>query len=101
MHETTHSLMQAVDEYQKSKINLVTTTTLAVQQVVAPVPPSFDWIFLFQCIGAFYVALQIIHILYRFFNFSKEVLKDAKRRKQQPKDAKANASIRKQEKGHP
>jgi hypothetical protein len=79
-HDTTSGLMQAVDEYLKSKTNLVVSLGVAGAQVAAPlaVENPFDWVFLFQSIGAVYISMQIIYMIFKFVNFLREVKKDAK-----------------------
>ncbi len=87
------NLLHAVDEYLKSKLSIgLSLASAGVQFVTAPkvleaseeiaaycarvaAENSFDWIFLFQCIGAGYVSMQSIHMIYRFIIFAKSFLK--------------------------
>lgn len=71
--------MQAIDEYLRSKVNIGISLTVAGAQVAVPmaVEKSFDWVFMFQSIGAVYISMQIIYMLFKFYNFIKEVRKDA------------------------
>lgn len=79
-HDTTSGLMQAVDEYLKSKTNLVVSLGVAGAQVAAPlaVEEPFNLALFFQGIGAVYITMQIIYMIFKFFNFLREVKKDAK-----------------------
>lgn len=79
MQDAANHLMQAIDEYLRSKVNIGISLTVAGAQVAVPmaVEKSFDWVFMFQSIGAVYISMQIIYMLFKFYNFIKEVRKDA------------------------
>jgi hypothetical protein len=68
-------LLHAIDEYLKSKANIGISLTVAGAQVAVPmaVEKQFDWVFMFQSIGAIYISMQIIYMLYKFYKFIKEV----------------------------
>lgn len=76
-HDATSNLIHAIDEYLKSKINVGVSLTIAGAQVAAPlaVDEVFDWVFAFQAIGAVYITMQIIYMLYKFTVFVKSSLK--------------------------
>ncbi len=84
-------IAQAIDHYLSSKANSflsisVASGTIASTQIsnvplfytVVNDQLMFNWVFLFQVIGAAYVSMQIIFMLYKFLKWAKEVYDDAR-----------------------
>jgi hypothetical protein len=82
MIEHVENLWTAIDRYLTSKINaaisLSTSTALYASASVSEVPAFhivennavvFNWVFLFQLLGAIYITLQIVHIIYKFYKW--------------------------------
>jgi hypothetical protein len=64
------NLWASIDQYLTSKTNAaVSLTTSVALTASAKVSHGTDWVFIFQCIGSFYICLQIVHILYKFYKW--------------------------------
>ncbi len=84
MQESAEGILVAIDHYLRSKVNgflsITVATGTAVSGKISNVPffhivvadqIVFNWIFLFQCLGAAFVTMQMLHMCYRFYKFLK------------------------------
>lgn len=83
MHQdATSNLIHALINFFESKTNNVITLGVASFQVGAPMVvgnqsgEEFNLVFLFQCIGAVWISMQIIHHLYKFVVFIRSLIKN-------------------------
>jgi hypothetical protein len=85
MPEYFENILTALDHYLRSKASAVLATTTAIGtaasgkisnvplfHIVVNEQIVFNWIFLFQCLGAAFVTMQMIHMIYRFYKFVTE-----------------------------
>lgn len=67
-----HNLISAIDHFLTSKINsIVSSATAGTLYVSAKVggEAHFNYEFLFKLVGAIYITMQIVHLLFKFYTW--------------------------------